>query len=174
MSLQRLIINGKKYYQHPIFTNYAASKEGEIINVKSGKIIKPQLSNQAYYLFSVCDKSLNKPKSYSCHRFIFEAIRGVIPEGFEIDHINNCKMDNRIKNLQLLTHRQNTEKSNNKAIISINNETGEEKIYISLKTAANELVIDAGSICAICRKVKHNKTARSKNNGNRYTFEFLE
>ena len=32
---QRVIIDGKKYYKHLVFTNYAASKNGEIINVKS-------------------------------------------------------------------------------------------------------------------------------------------
>lgn len=42
-----------------------------------------------------------------CHRFIYESIRGVIPEGFQIDHINNCKTDNGIKNLQLLTPQEN-------------------------------------------------------------------
>ena len=40
MPQQRLIINGKKYYQHPVFTNYAASKDGEIISVKTGRIMK--------------------------------------------------------------------------------------------------------------------------------------
>ena len=91
MPRQRLIINGKKFYQHPVFTNYAASKDGEIINVKTKRILKPQLTGRGYYKFSVCDKSLDRTKNYRCHRFIYEAIRGVILEGFEIDHINNCK-----------------------------------------------------------------------------------
>ena len=30
---------------HPVFSNYAASKDGKIINVKTGKIRKPQLNN---------------------------------------------------------------------------------------------------------------------------------
>ena len=31
---KRVIIDGKKFYKHPVFTKYAASKDGNIINVK--------------------------------------------------------------------------------------------------------------------------------------------
>ena len=37
---QRVIIEGVKYYSHPVFPNYAASKNGEVINAKTGRIIK--------------------------------------------------------------------------------------------------------------------------------------
>lgn len=41
------------------------------------------------------------------HRLIWEAVHGTIPKGFEIDHINGVKSDNRISNLRLVTHAQN-------------------------------------------------------------------
>ena len=31
---QRVIIDKVKYYKHPVFSNYAASKNGDVINVK--------------------------------------------------------------------------------------------------------------------------------------------
>ena len=34
---QRIIILEEKYYIHPDFSNYAASKDGKIINVKTRK-----------------------------------------------------------------------------------------------------------------------------------------
>ena len=40
MSRQKVLIGGKKYYIHPVFSNYAASKDGEILNVKTGRILK--------------------------------------------------------------------------------------------------------------------------------------
>ena len=40
MLRKKVSIGGKKYYIHPIFTNYAASKDGEILNVKTGRILK--------------------------------------------------------------------------------------------------------------------------------------
>ena len=38
MALKKFLFDGKKYYIHPIFINYAASKDGEILNVKTGRI----------------------------------------------------------------------------------------------------------------------------------------
>lgn len=57
MSRQRVFINGKKYYQHPVFSNYAASKNGEIVNVKTEKCKK---NDKGYYQFKVCDKKTKK------------------------------------------------------------------------------------------------------------------
>ena len=36
---QRVIVDGKKFYKHNFFTNYAASKDGEVINLKTSKIM---------------------------------------------------------------------------------------------------------------------------------------
>lgn len=174
MSRQRLIFNGKKYYQHPVFSNYAASKDGEIVNVKTRKILKMIKHSNGYCILAYAIKKLEYPKTYLQHRFLFEAVRGVIPEGFETDHINEDKTHNRIKNLQLLNHQQNVEKSKSKAIISINIKTGEEKIYISIKSASIALNIGVSDISLICNQRKYHKTATSKKNGNRYTFEFLK
>ena len=91
---------------------------------------------------------------------------------FEIDHQNNIRSDNRIKNLQLLTHKQNIQKSKNKPIISTNIETGEERRYIPIKTAAIELDINFSHISKICRK--ECKTATSKKDGHKYTFKYLD
>lgn len=45
------------------------------------------------------------------HRIIWISQHGVIPEGYVIDHINNDKTDNQIKNLQLLTPQENSTKA---------------------------------------------------------------
>ena len=89
-----------------------------------------------------------------------------------MDHINEIKSDNRIKNLQLLTPRQNLEKSKNKAIISVNIETGEERRFIPIKTASIELVIKSSHISKICRNKC--KAAKSKKDGCKYKFKFLD
>ena len=143
---QRVIIDGKKYYKHQVLSKYAASKNGDIINVKTKRIIKMMDNGYGYLFFNLCDKKLEKPKTYSQHRFVFEVFKGPIPWFFEIDHQNNDRSDNRIKNLQLLTHKQNVEKSRNKTIISTCTETGKERKFISLKTASIELGINHDSI----------------------------
>ena len=170
---QRVIIDGKKFYKHQVFSNYAANKNGEVINVKTGRIIKMANSN-GYLQFTICNKKLEKRKNYSQHRFVYEVFRGPIPRCFEIDHRNSIRSDNRIKNIQLLTPTQNKQKSHNKPIISINIENGKERKFISIKTASNKLEINCSKISNICCKRKYNKTATSKSDGCKYTFKFLD
>ena len=45
------------------------------------------------------------------HRYIWEQAHGKIPENLQIDHINGNKRDNRLENLQLVTSRYNTQRS---------------------------------------------------------------
>lgn len=54
------------------------------------------------------------------HRLIWEMFNGPIPEGFEIDHINHVRTDNRIENLRLVTHADNAKNQS----IRKNNKTG--------------------------------------------------
>ena len=170
---KRVIIDGKKFYKHPELSNYAASKDGDVINVKTKKIMNKCKNNSGYLFFGIYNKKLKKPKSYAQHRFVYEVFKGKIPPNLEIDHRNNIKTDNRIKNLQLLTHKQNVEKSQNKTIISINLKTGEERRFDSITKASIELFIDKSHISNICYKKKHFKTAKSKKDGCKYTFKFL-
>ena len=170
---QRVIIDGVKYYKRQVFSKYAASKNGEVINVKTGRIIK-MINCNGYLYFNICDKKLEKPKNYYQHRFVFEVFRGPIPRFFEVDHLNNVMSDNRIKNLQLLTHKQNVGKSKNKPIISINIDNGKEKRYNSIQVASIKLNIHCSFISNICCKRKSFKSAASKKDGNKYTFKFLD
>ena len=174
MHRKKIVNGGKKFYIHPIFSKYAASKEGEILNVKTGRILKKNLNDNGYYLFRISDKNLSKPKTYYIHRFEWECVRGDIPEGFVIDHIDSVKTNNKIENLQLLTLAENVRKGNNKPIKSLNIKNNKQKKYESIKSASLELDISFSIISNICRKVNYYKTVISKKDGDRYTFEFLE
>ena len=169
---KRVIIDGVKFYKHDEITNYAANKDGDVINLKTKKIMNKCKNNSGYLYFSIYNKKLKKPKSFAQHRFVYEVFKGKIPTNLEIDHINNLKIDNRIKNLQLLSHQQNIEKSNNKPIISTCINTGKEKRFISIKKASKELNIINSNITAICKN--KNKTSTSKKDGNKYTFRYLD
>ena len=131
-------------------------------------------NNCGYLYFSIQNKKLIKRISYSQHRFVYEVFKGPIPKFLEVDHINNIKTDNRIKNLQLLSPIRNIRKSLGKPIISIKIETGEEIRFDSIKTASNKLNINYSLIKHICSKRKHYKTATSKKDGCKYTFKFLD
>ena len=170
---RKVKINGEKYYKHPVFDNYAAFKKGNIINIKTKKILSKKKNNgNGYLIFCLCNEKLEEKKNYYQHRFVYEVFKGMIPSIMEIDHRNSIRSDNRIKNLQLLTPTQNKQKSNNKPIISTNIETGKEIRFISIKKASNKLNIDSSLITAIC-KGKF-KSATSKKNGCKYKFRYLD
>ena len=52
-------------------------------------------------------------KTFLAHRVIWEMFNGAIPDGLQIDHINEVKDDNRIENLQLVTAKQNQQRRSN-------------------------------------------------------------
>ena len=174
MNRKKILKDGKKFYIHPTFFKYASSKDGEILNVKTGRILKKSLNDKGYYPFGISDKNLSKPKTYYIHRFEWECVKGDIPEGFVIDHIDSDRRNNKIKNLQLLTLAENVRKGNNKLIKSFNIKNNKQKKYKSITSASLELDISFSIISNICRKVKYYKTVISKKDGYRYSFEFLE
>ena len=53
----------------------------------------------------------NKKSQHTVHRLVVETFIGAIPQGMQVDHINEVKTDNRLENLQILTPSANTLKS---------------------------------------------------------------
>lgn len=48
-----------------------------------------------------------KGKSYQRARLVWAMHNGCVPDGFDIDHINAMRHDDRIENLQILSHQDN-------------------------------------------------------------------
>ena len=119
-----------KFYWHPFSKYYLASKSGQILSLKWNKrrILKLNINCWGYLVFNFYEN--NKKRQYFVHRFVYECFNGEIPKGKETDHIDGDKKNNLISNLQLLTKKENIQKSKCKKVISFNIETKEEKILI--------------------------------------------
>ena len=147
------------YYVHPEYDLYAANESGDVIHIIKKVLMKGVKSNTGY-MRCMIRKYGGKQKSYQVHRFVWECFNSIIPEGKVIDHINNDKEDNRLCNLQLVTHQENCKKSaknrdytfvaenhkNKKCVKAINIETNEVSYYNSMYAIKQHLGIDPGIV----------------------------
>jgi len=86
--------------------NVYVSKDGLIYYVKNDKLVLRKNNMQKGYV-------RNQTAKGQClqHRIVWETFNGEIPDGYEVDHINNVREDNRLCNLQLLTRLDNMRKA---------------------------------------------------------------
>lgn len=91
------------------FTKYEVYEDGRIWSYKSNKFLKLATRKDGYQVVNLSDNEGNS-KTYLLHRVVFEAVTSEpIPEGMQINHINEDKTDNRFfENLELVTPKQNT------------------------------------------------------------------
>lgn len=88
------------------FSNYEIYPEtGQVWSYKSNRFIGSP--NKRGYI-TCCIVGDNGEKiDGMMHRLIWFAVNGEIPEGMQVNHINEIKNDNRISNLNLMTNEEN-------------------------------------------------------------------
>jgi hypothetical protein len=106
----------------PNYEGYQVSNFGRVKSVKFSKekILKPY--NSFGYLICVLCKN-GKTKVFRVHQLVAMAFLGHVPTKYKIvvNHKNLNPLDNRLENLELITHRENT---NKKHLSSTSNFTG--------------------------------------------------
>lgn len=80
-------------------------------------------------------------KCVKLHRLIYEHVNGQIPDGFEIDHINGIRTDNRIENLRLVSRGENQQ---NRHRPNKNNKLGIKGVVYNKKNNKFKSQIDVG------------------------------
>lgn len=95
------------------FVEVAESK-GKLFVSRTGHVVTPKVSVPAYAGVPREDGYLRvgvhcKTVSFDAyvHRVVYEVFKGVIPDGMEIDHVDGSRHNNRLENLQLVSHRDN-------------------------------------------------------------------
>ena len=74
----------------------------QIIKTKYGNA---RINSSGYYIISTCGEG-NFEKYL--HRLIYEDHYGEIPDGYMVHHKNENKLDNRIDNLELMSHEEHS------------------------------------------------------------------
>ena len=75
------------------------------VHIMKGKVLKGAIINGGY-LQVILNKE-GKYKHFLVHRLVWMAFNGTIPKDYEVNHLDECKTNNRLDNLNLLTHKQN-------------------------------------------------------------------
>lgn len=143
-------------------TNYQVSDSGEVMNTKTGKILKPGIRDKYGYLaVDLCVNGIRK--TYSVHRLVAEAFIPN-PEGKpHIDHINDNPADNRAENLHWVNATENNRKehrrkavsqANKKIIIETNTNTNEAIVWNGVKEAAEHHCVKA---CCMYDRIENHR-----------------
>ena len=148
--------------------DYKISSLGNVLRVYhyKTKSIKPYIRNK-YLTVHLCKN--NKPKHFFIHRLVAEAFIPNPDKKPQVNHINGIKTDNRIENLEWVTHSENNlhcyrvlkrklsclgkfgkEHPASKTVIRIDIKTGEKKVYSSIKDAANDNFVTSSCISSCC------------------------
>ena len=92
--------------------NYEISINGDIRNKTTGKVMKQRIQKEGYLLIDLkipgVEINKNVNKTFRTHRIIAEAFLGARPYGWEVDHINKVRNDNRVENLRWMNKSENS------------------------------------------------------------------
>ena len=185
--MTKIEINDSIYHIHQVYDLYGADMNGNIINIIKRIPMKGNKNVNGYMMCMVRKHAQNGQKSIHAHRFVWECFNGIIPYDKVIDHINDKKDDNRLCNLQLVTHQENCKKSaknrdytfakynhnKKRCIKAINQITQEVSYYKSMYSTQKHLGINSGIIKMVCEGLNNCKSGISKKDGQRYIFQYI-
>lgn len=151
---------------------YEVSDRGNIRSLdfrRTGQVrlMKPGKDRNGYLY--ICLMENGKGRWHKVHRLVYEAFKGPIPEGFEINHLNEIKDDNRIENLEAVSHKDNINygtcsgragEKHRKGVCQYDLDGNIIKDdWASMSEAGKTLGIDVGQISACCQGKPHYNTA---------------
>lgn len=161
---------------------YEVSKEGEVRNVLTGRIMKAYEMPNGYFKVSLIVEK-GKQKGFYVHRLVAKAfIPNSNPEEFtQVNHKDECKANNHMSNLEWCSQKYNinygTALARRKATVRSQLENCEYRCgtivyaydaktkefigkYGSQREAARQLGCDSGGVSRVMNKKQPNKTCK--------------
>lgn len=129
---------------------YEVSDEGRVRNAKTGRILKTQVNPNGYEHLTL--RKDNKQVAARVHRLVADAFYDGDHTGLDINHDDGNKLNNRLSNLVVCTHKENIDhafrtglKKPSRQIKIRVIETGE--VYESIRACARAMGLDQSMIC---------------------------
>ena len=148
------------------YSNYEIYPEtGQVWSYKNNRFIGSY--DGRGYILCTLTKDDSTQEHWRMHRLIWSSVNGEIPEGLQVNHIDENKENNSIYNLNLMTNSENhnwgtrnircglsniNNKSKSKPIIGISNIN--TKLFPSLSEAARALCKSTSNISKCCKGEK--------------------
>lgn len=166
-----------------LWDDYVIYKDGRIYSkgYNKNRLLKGTLFPNGYVRVKL--KCVDgKYRMFMWHRVIYTYFNGAIPEGYQVNHIDENKQNNALSNLNLMTPKENCNwgthnekisaskigKNNNsltsKPVVAVNNEGNVVYVFPSAKEAGRH-GFDASHVDACCRG------ERNKHGGLRWFFK---
>lgn len=149
-----------EYKQLAGFENYLVCDDGYVLNKVSGQILYGDKKRSGYYEITLRDDN-RESHYFLIHRLIAGAFLPVPDDAEEVNHINGDKSDNRVVNLEWVSHAKNLKHAfdtglrsddvSPRAVIATNMDNGEQMYFPSIYKAARFLGISQGNICMACK-----------------------
>ena len=108
-----MLFNGAKLREVAEFLNTSIATASAIKNKKTWcgdenfRAVNPRPDRQNYMIVDLCANGVASKRRV--HRLVWEAFNGLIFGRLEINHKNLVREDNRLENLEILSHRENVQ-----------------------------------------------------------------
>lgn len=140
------------------YRKYEVYEDGRIWSYSHKKWLKPITEKNGYQVVWLSDNN-GKIKKYRLHRVVYETFSGEpIPEGMQVNHIDERKDNNARNNLNLMSQKENINwgsgiqrchKAQSKQVGAFNN-NGELIMVFSSTQEAGRNGFDQGTVAACC------------------------
>ena len=139
------------------WTGYQVSNQGRFKSFKkssNGRLLKPYLNKYGYLVVHLRDKDTNKV--LQCYRIVLSTFEPISnSDTMEVNHKNENKQDNRLSNLEWVTHLENVRYgtghkrsaiSKSKKIMCVELNT----VFNSVREASETMKVNYGNLSSCC------------------------